>query len=159
MEKNCTNCTYNIPVEGTSYYSGCCTDTVQCGNITSKDTVCSRYNAKELPERPLKTTIDHVQETIEALKCCTENGGSCETCPFARYECTCQQDLKFAALQLLYKQKSYIEALEYFTGKYGFILERNNHDGEIEYSCNGYVIDKDTAKVLAQAKRLIDWWE
>lgn len=51
------------------------------------------------------------------------------------------------------------EALEYFTGMYGFKLERNNYDGEIEYSCNGYVINEDTAKVLVQAKRLIDWWE
>jgi hypothetical protein len=51
------------------------------------------------------------------------------------------------------------EALEYFVGMYGFKLERNNYDGEIEYSCNGYVIDEDTAKVLAQAKRLVGWWE
>ena len=51
------------------------------------------------------------------------------------------------------------EALEYFVGMYGFKLERNNYDGEIEYSCNGYVIDEDTAKVLAQAKRPIGWWE
>ncbi len=51
------------------------------------------------------------------------------------------------------------EALEYFAGMYGFTLERNNYDGEIEYSCNGYVVDEDTAKVLAQAKRLVGWWE
>jgi hypothetical protein len=51
------------------------------------------------------------------------------------------------------------EALEYFTGMYGFKLERNSYDGEIEYSCNEYVVDEDTAKVLAQAKRLVGWWE
>lgn len=51
------------------------------------------------------------------------------------------------------------EALEYFVGMYGFKLERNNYDGEIEYSCNRYVVDEDTAKVLAQAKRLVGWWE
>lgn len=51
------------------------------------------------------------------------------------------------------------EALEYFVGMYGFTLERNNYDGNIEYSCNGYVVDEDTMKVLVQAKKLIDWWE
>jgi hypothetical protein len=51
------------------------------------------------------------------------------------------------------------EALEYFVGMYGFTLERNNYDDEIEYSCNGYVVDEDTFKVLYQAKKLIDWWE
>jgi hypothetical protein len=117
MEKNCTNCKFNIPVEGMSY-SGFCTDDFQCGNITSEDTVCSRYRAKELPEKGLKNTIDNMQETIEGLKCCTSGADGCKTCPFARYECTCQQDLKFAALQLLCKQKSYIEALERMVGGY-----------------------------------------
>ena len=52
-----------------------------------------------------------------------------------------------------------IEALEYFAGMHGFHLEINDYDGEIEYSCNGYVVDEDTMKVLVQAKQLIDWWE
>lgn len=51
------------------------------------------------------------------------------------------------------------EALEYFVGLYGFTLERNDYDGNIECSCNGYVVDEDTFKVLYQAKKLIDWWE
>lgn len=51
------------------------------------------------------------------------------------------------------------EALEYFTGMYGFKLERNDYDGEIEYSCNGYVVDEDTFKVLYQSKKLVGWWE
>lgn len=51
------------------------------------------------------------------------------------------------------------EALEYFIGMHGFRLERNNYDGEVEYSCNGYVIDEDTARILAQAKKLVGWWE
>ena len=50
-------------------------------------------------------------------------------------------------------------ALEHFTGMHGFTLERNDYDGEIEYSCNGYIVDEDTFKVLYQAKKLIDWWE
>jgi hypothetical protein len=51
------------------------------------------------------------------------------------------------------------EALEYFTGMYGFTLSKNDYDGNIEYSCNGYVVDEDTMKVLVQAQKLIDWWE
>ena len=52
-----------------------------------------------------------------------------------------------------------IEALEYFAGMHGFHLEKNDYDGTIEYSCNGYVVDEDTMKVLVQAKKLIGWWE
>lgn len=51
------------------------------------------------------------------------------------------------------------EALEYFTDMYGFTLSKNDYDGNIEYSCNGYVVDEDTMKVLVQAKKLIGWWE
>lgn len=51
------------------------------------------------------------------------------------------------------------EALEYFAGMYGFTLSKNEDEGSIEYSCNGYVVDKDTMKILVQAKKLIDWWE
>ena len=51
------------------------------------------------------------------------------------------------------------EALEYFTGMYGFKLERNDYDGEIEYSCNGYVITEDEYKTLSKAKNMINFWE
>ena len=51
------------------------------------------------------------------------------------------------------------EALKYFANMYGFTLSKNDYDGDIEYSCNGYVVDEDTMKVLVQAKKLIDWWE
>lgn len=57
------------------------------------------------------------------------------------------------------KEEILKEALEYFTEMYGFRLERNNYDGEIEYSCNGYVIDENMAMILAQAKKLVGWWE
>lgn len=106
MEKNYTNYIYDVPVAGMNY-SGACVNT----NMTSEDTVGSRYIVKELPEEDSKNTFSSLQETIEALTCCTEPGRGCETCPFARYECTCQQDLMFAALQLLSEQKSYIEVL------------------------------------------------
>jgi hypothetical protein len=54
-----------------------------------------------------------------------------------------------------------IEALEYFAGMHGFELDRYEDKEEdiLEYSCNGYVVDEDTFKVLYQAKKLIDWWE
>ena len=53
------------------------------------------------------------------------------------------------------------EALEYFVGMHGFTLQRykDEDDGTVEYSCNGYVVDEDTMKVLVQAKKLIGWWE
>jgi len=55
------------------------------------------------------------------------------------------------------KQKQILEkALEYFAITYGFTLRRNRCDNEIEYSCNGYVIDEDTVRILVQAKKLID---
>lgn len=117
MEKSCTNCKFNLPVEGASY-SGFCTNDFQRGEVTSEHMVCSKYEASELPEEDLKNTIDNMQETIEGLKCCTSGADGCKTCPFARYECTCQLDLKFAALQLLSKQKSYIKALERLVGGY-----------------------------------------
>ena len=117
MEKNCTNCKYNIPVEGVNF-SGFCANNFQCGDITSEHKVCLRYEVSELPEKDLKTVIDNMQQTIEALKCCTENEESCDVCPFANYGCTCKHDLMFSALQMLCKQKSYIEALERMVGGY-----------------------------------------
>lgn len=117
MEKNCTNCKYNIPVESMSY-SGFCTNDFQRGEITSEHAVCSKYEVSELPEKDLKNTINEMQETIEGLKCCTEGADGCKTCPFARYECTCKLDLMFSARQLLLKQKAYIVALERMVGGY-----------------------------------------
>ena len=52
-----------------------------------------------------------------------------------------------------------VAALEYFAGMHGFEVERNNYDGNIEYSFNGYVVDEDTFNVLDKAKELIGWWE
>lgn len=74
MEKNCTNCTFNIPVEGTNHL-GVCANTVLHANMTSEHTVCSRYQVKELPEEGPKKAFSNLQETIEALTCCTESNG------------------------------------------------------------------------------------
>lgn len=51
------------------------------------------------------------------------------------------------------------EALEYFVGMHGFRLDKEDLDDGIEYSCNGYVVDENTMRVLVQAKKLIGWWE
>ena len=111
MEKNCTNCTFNIPIEGMNH-QGVCVNTLLHTNMTSEHSVCSRYQVKELLEESSKNTFSNLQETIEALTCCTDSSRGCDSCPFDRYECTCQQDLMFAALQLLSKQKYRIEVLE-----------------------------------------------
>ena len=44
---------------------------------------------------------------------------------------------------------------------YGMSLSkyRLDEDDEIEYSCNGYVVDKETYDTLERAKELTDWWE
>lgn len=54
-----------------------------------------------------------------------------------------------------------IEALEHFAGMHGFKLERykDEDDGTVEYSCNGYVVNEETMRVLVRAKELIGWWE
>jgi chromosome segregation ATPase len=77
--------------------------------------MCSEHEVKDA----LKNTIDEMSlEVLEALKCCTENGEGCETCPFANYKCTCRHDLMFAARQLLHKQSAYIAELERVVGGY-----------------------------------------
>ncbi len=96
MEKNCTNCKFNIPVEGMSC-SGFCTNDFQLGKLTSESTVCSKYEVTE----PIKKTNVAVNEVIQALTCCTDPHHSCAECPFNRYKHTCQRDLMIAALETL----------------------------------------------------------
>lgn len=98
MEKNCTNCKFNIPVEGMSY-SGFCTNDFQIGNLTSESTVCSKYELAE----PIKGTNIAVNEVIQALMCCTDPEHSCAECSFSKYKHTCQRDLMVAAKTALEK--------------------------------------------------------
>ena len=51
------------------------------------------------------------------------------------------------------------KALIHMAGMYGLNLSMYRLDNKIEYSCNGYVVDKETYFVLKQAKGIIDWWE
>ena len=52
-----------------------------------------------------------------------------------------------------------IEALRYMANMYGFRLDMNKYDDEIEYSCNQYVTDRETWLTLKKAEKIIDWWE
>lgn len=51
------------------------------------------------------------------------------------------------------------EALSYMAGLYGFRLSRTKLDDEIEYSYNGYVIDKENWLRLKKAEAKIVFWE
>lgn len=42
---------------------------------------------------------------------------------------------------------------------YGCSPEKNTYDDYEEYSCNGYVTDKETAVALYKAKEELDWFE
>lgn len=51
------------------------------------------------------------------------------------------------------------EALEYMFNTYGIKLSMAKLDDGIEYSCNGYVVDKDTYLTLNKAIHILDIWE
>lgn len=51
------------------------------------------------------------------------------------------------------------EALTYMAGMYGLRLSKHKIDDYIEYSCNGYTINKETYDVLQKANKIIDFWE
>lgn len=53
----------------------------------------------------------------------------------------------------------FTEALEYMFNTYGMKLSMTKLDDGIEYSCNGYVVDKDTYFTLNQAIHILDIWE
>lgn len=56
------------------------------------------------------------------------------------------------------------DAFTYMAEMYGVSLSKIKcelDDGKyfIDYSCNGYVVDKETYDTLKRAKELTDWWE
>ena len=51
------------------------------------------------------------------------------------------------------------EALTYMASMYGLRLSKCKLDDYIEYSCNGYTVNKETYDVLQKAKRIVDFWE
>lgn len=50
-------------------------------------------------------------------------------------------------------------ALNYMTDMYGLELSMYKIDNDIEYSCNGYCVDRETYFVLKKAKQIISFWE
>ena len=50
-------------------------------------------------------------------------------------------------------------ALKWYMDMYGCRPERNVYDDIVEYSCNGYVTDKEEATALLKAKKMLDWFE
>ena len=50
-------------------------------------------------------------------------------------------------------------ALKWYMDMYGCRPERNAYDDTVEYSCNGYVTDKEEATALLKAKKMLDWFE
>ena len=50
-------------------------------------------------------------------------------------------------------------ALQWYIDMYGCRHERNMYDDYEEYSCNGYVTDKETAIALQKAKQELSWFE
>lgn len=50
-------------------------------------------------------------------------------------------------------------ALNWYMGMYGCTPRATKLDDTIEYSCNGYVVEKEEAVTIAKARDLIDFWE
>ena len=57
------------------------------------------------------------------------------------------------------EEKTLKTALRWYMDMYGCIPERNVYDDTVEYSCNGYVTDKEEATTLLKAKKMLDWFE
>ncbi len=57
------------------------------------------------------------------------------------------------------EEKTLKTALRWYMDMYGCRPERNVYDGTVEYSCNGYVTDKEEATALLKAKQTLDWFE
>ena len=98
MEKNCINCKYNIPVTGADY--GFCNHKNHLGMKACEHTLCSEYEVQEEPTY----TNKEAEEVLLGIKCCTDpKSKGCSACPFARYECSCQQGFMFAAAAVVEK--------------------------------------------------------
>lgn len=63
-------------------------------------------------------------------------------------------------IKLLKQEKEVLkEALQYMAGMHGLSLSKCKLDNEIEYSCNQYVVNKETYNMLQKAINIIGWWE
>lgn len=57
------------------------------------------------------------------------------------------------------EEKTLKTALRWYMDMYGCRPERNVYDDTVEYSCNGYVTNKEDATALLKAKQTLDWFE
>lgn len=105
------------------------------------------------------------EEIKKALSTCAEI--SCEGCPYTEHTTacgySCSDKLKLDACDLITEQEKEIEtlknALTWYMNMYGCRPERNVYDDTVEYSCNGYVTDKEKATALLKAKKMLDWFD
>ena len=104
------------------------------------------------------------EEIKKALSTCVEI--SCEGCPYIGHNpmtCgySCSEKVKIDARNLITEQEKEIEtlknALTWYMNMYGCKPERNVYDDKVEYSCNGYVTDKEEATALLKAKKELGW--
>lgn len=102
------------------------------------------------------------EEIKKSLQTCTD-GFACEGCPYDDNFGKCVVKLKEDARSLIIEQEQEIEklktALKWYMDMYGCRPERNVYDDTVEYSCNGYVTDKEEATALLKAKEMLDWFE
>lgn len=105
------------------------------------------------------------EEIKKALSTCAEI--SCEGCPYTEHTIlcgySCSDKLKLDACALITEQEKEIEtlknALTWYMNMYGCRTEQNVYDDNVEYSCNGYVTDKEEATSLLKAKKMLDWFD
>ena len=57
------------------------------------------------------------------------------------------------------EEKTLKTALRWYMDMYGCRPERNVYDDTVEYSCNGYVTNKEDAMALLKAKQTLDWFD
>ena len=57
------------------------------------------------------------------------------------------------------QEKMLKTALQWYMDTYGCSPERTTYDDYEEYSCNGYVTDKETTVALYKAKEELSWLE
>ena len=57
------------------------------------------------------------------------------------------------------EEKTLKTALRWYMDMYGCRRERSVYDDTVEYSCNGYVTNKEDAMALLKAKQTLDWFD
>ena len=108
---NCTMCKSFNRVLDIVGYDGICSHQKHTGELCTKNMFCSDYE----PLDPTIVTDKLIEDTLQALDCCTDSKYDCSTCPFKGCKHTCQRDLMFAA-------KAVIEHLQILV--HGYIVDQ-----------------------------------